>query len=84
MKVAEEIEEAMKGDGNDLDNGTTVEAPNKKQKTPEEEVKKDLPETKNMIYYVKNLKTIPKKDLHNPSKQCSKETQSKNTNLRSN
>ena len=86
LKVAEEIEEAMKGDGNDLDKWNNwVEAANKEaEKTPEEEVKKDLPETKNMIYYGKELEDDPSKKktyiTKVSNKQVRKETKPENTN----
>ena len=86
LKVAEEIEEAMKGDGNDLDKWNNwVEAANKEaEKTPEEEVKKDLPETKNMIYYGKELEDDPSKKktyiTQVSNKQVPKETPIENTN----
>ena len=76
----------MKGDGNDLDKWNNwVEAANKEaEKTPEEEVKKDLPETKNMIYYGKELEDDPSKKktyiTKVSNKQVRKETKPENTN----
>ena len=86
LKVAEEIEEAMKGDGNDLDKWNNwVEAANKEaEKTPEEPKEKELPETKNMIFYGKELEGDSSKKktyiTKVSNKQVRKETKPENTN----
>jgi hypothetical protein len=66
LKVAEEIEEAMKGEGNDLDKWNNwVEAANKeaeketqgqlKDSHPLKELEKEMPDTKNRIFYSEEL-----------------------------
>jgi hypothetical protein len=66
LKVAEEIEEAMKGEGDDLDKWNNwVEAANKeaeketqgqlKDSHPLKELEKEMPDTKNRIFYSEEL-----------------------------
>ena len=92
LKVAEEIEEAMKGEGDDLDKWNNwVEAANKeaeketeklKDTHPLKELERDIPDTRNKIYYPEELTEEFQKKRSNETKSYITKVSNKQVRLK--
>lgn len=81
LKVAEEIEEAMKGEGNDLDKWNNwVEAANKEAE--KEASERDIPDTRNKIYYPEELTEEFQKKRSNETKSYITKVSNKQVRLK--